>query len=99
MRARLPFEMICLSLVAGASMPAYGQSKDQQNRTAYGSRVGDRDQDPNNAGLNGDRRTSRRIDSRIDSRLQTRLNRFTDQQTDVKNAYTPKVDDGTKGKP
>lgn len=87
--------------VATLVLPSFAdaQSKERANRTAYGSRVGDRDLEPNNAGLSRDRRVGRRLDTRIESRLDTRINRFDLQPADEKGAYTPTLDDGTKTKP
>jgi hypothetical protein len=96
-RVRPMFAMLSLVATLSAFSPAGAQDRSaDQKRKALGSRVGDREQDVNNAGLSGDRRTSKRIDSRIDSRLNTRLDRFYDPLTSYSDAYTPKTDDGTK---
>ncbi|MBN8816715.1 MAG: hypothetical protein J0J06_14865 [Sphingomonas sp.] len=67
-----------------------------ETRKSLGSRVGDREQDVNNAGLTGDRRTSRRLNTRINSRLYTRIDRFADPEADRSDRPTAKADDGTK---
>jgi hypothetical protein len=74
-------------------VPALAQTRDDKVREAYGSRIGDRGQDPNNAGVNGDLRTSKRLDTRIKSRIGNRIERFVAPPTDNRSAYTPNADD------
>ena len=83
----------------GITGVATAQTNIEQTRTTYGSRVGDRDHDPNGTGimgLNDDQRTNQRLESRINSRIDTRLDRFTPPQVDYRSSYTPRIDDGTK---
>jgi hypothetical protein len=75
--------------------PAAAQDAEQKLK-ALGSRAGDHEQDVNNAGLSGDRRTSRRINTRIESRLKTRFERFSDPQSDYAKSTDSRADDGTR---
>lgn len=94
----LLFVVSPFALVSAAIAPAKAQTASGSDRAlkAYGSRLGDRDQDPNDIRVIETRRIESRIESRLDSRLNTRLNRFVAPSTDDKSTYTPKVDDGTK---
>jgi hypothetical protein len=69
------------------AVSAFAQTKDDYGRGAYGSRIGDREQDPNNAGINGDRRTSKRLDTRINNRTNNRVDRFTRPTPNSRPAY------------
>jgi hypothetical protein len=100
---RFPGILAASFLLAGfpthaAAQSTSVQSKSEKDLQAVGSRVGDLGQDPNNTGLTGNRRINNRINSRLDSRLNTRQERFYVASQDDRQAYTPKADDGTKGK-
>ena len=87
----------CIAAVAGlTTLPAGAQDKSARDKRTYGIRIGGRDQDLNDAGLNVNRRVNTRIDSRIDNRLNEKLDRLVAPRGDDKSAYTPNADDGTR---
>jgi len=85
------FTPLLLCVAAGWALPADGQTfggtpaseqaKDKTQLRAFGSRVGDREVDPNASITNGNRRLPSRINSRLELRLSRRIDRFIDPQT------------------